>query len=1173
MDKRALETFAREQKKWLEEQIKISLRLIGILSSTDINSASIVGDRTVIRGIEKTYPKHFKEERDRVVERIKEDGYDSIVEECAYTWFNRIVALRFMEVHNYLGHGYKLFPTRDSKVPEIMENIPYVTSDLNLKQDVLERLSGDNLLEERYRYILIRQCHVLNKTLSCLFSNEFSYLDTLLPQSLLLNEDSIIRKIVQIDESNFKEDVEVIGWMYQFYISDKKDEVFASKQTITKKTLPAVTQLFTPDWIVKYMVENSLGRLWLESYPDSSIKETLKYYVEDAEQTDEVKAQLEQIRYKNVNPEDIKVVEPCCGSGHILVYMFDVLMKMYTEKGYTTRDIPKLILKKNIVGFDVDKRATQLSIFALIMKARSIDPRFFNEDRFVTPKVYEIKDSKILIKLNAKNKIREFNNSHWKQNPLTAQELSLVDYLVNTFEDGKTIGSLLIVKKYDYVTLRKKLKEYLDSTVFDLLEGIDDELILKRLIDLCKIANNLSNKYDVMVTNPPYIGISSMEEPVKKYAQTYYPNSKTDMFAMFMETGFIKQNGFTAMINMQSWMFLKSFEKLRYSLLDFFFTSMLHLGTRAFEEISGDVVSTTSFVFRKNKVTNYNGAYYRLTNTKTKENAFLSNTNSAYYSTMHKFASIPSCIFAYWISKDLVNVFTRSRLLSDVAKASQGMATGDNNKFVRFWWEVNIDDEKLNSSSREESISANKKWVPYNKGGSFRKWYGNNDYIVYFKDFGASIASSSGSVIRNSTQYLLQSITWGKIGTGPISFRYKPFGHVFDVAGTSIFANYNLLIYLLGLCNSCVVQHILEATAPTINYEVGQISNLPIIVSDDISKVNILVEENIKISKVDWNSSEMSWNFDNNHFFCHTKIEYCFDYYAKDCMSRHNLLKKNEILLNEYFINLYGLNNELDANIDDSLISLKNAKKVDYIKELISFIIGLIFGRFSLSQPGLVYAGGEWNSSKYDKYNPDNDGIIMIYEDYKIKGGLADELIKLIKLIYGEDNYQDNINFIADALGKKSNEVSEQTLARYLFNDYYYDHLRMYQNRPIYWLLSSGTSGAFKCLFYLHRYSKNTLATINSDYLLKETNRIKNEIQAIPQNVLLSQIEKESQLSILITKQQELLNYGKVLDFLANKYISLDLDDGVKANYAKFQGIELTTDTGKIKLDLLAPIK
>lgn len=616
MDKRALQSYAVWAKNNLESQIEVSLKTLGINSEKDIKEARKVGDYTIIDGDSNSYPGDLKEKRDSIIKLITTDGYKQVIEEFAYTWFNRIVALRFMEVHDFLPHGFRVLSSRDGGVePEIMKHLDLVKDELKLDLSVIQPLYAQGKLDEAYSYVLFRQCRALSGILPMLFDRDQDYLELLLPKALLKGE-TFITKLMEIGEDDFLNDVEVIGWLYQFYIFQKKDEVFASKETITKDTLPAVTQLFTPDWIVRYMAENSVGRIWLESYPNSALKSQMKYYVDDAKQEANVQQKIDAIKYKNVSPDEIKIIEPCCGSGHILVYVFDLLYKMYEERGYQSREIPTLILKNNLVGLDVDKRATQLASFSLIMKARTMNSRFFNDNYYVKPSVYEIWDARELLQNNYEQQLADLKI-------LSNEEIKEVKWLVETFRYGKTIGSLLKVSKKDFSVIERAIQTIKTKAVLTIFNSNflnDGVRCLEYLLSQAKV---MSAKYDVMITNPPYIGISSMEKPVKDYASAEYPDSKTDMFAMFMEVPYVKKNGFRAMINMHSWMFLSSYEKLRKKIImNEMIVNMVHLGAHAFEMIGGEVVQTTTFVLRNSPIAT-NGVYFRLVDEKDKEAAFL----------------------------------------------------------------------------------------------------------------------------------------------------------------------------------------------------------------------------------------------------------------------------------------------------------------------------------------------------------------------------------------------------------------------------------------------------------------------------------------------------------------------------------------------------------------------
>lgn len=843
MNKNAIQSFTQWAKIQLTSAIKQKAFEYGIIEKSIDESVSVVNGR-VLSHIE-------QKQRETLITRIKEEGYNQIIEEVTYTWFNRFIALRFMEVNGYLPTRVRVFSDENNNFnPQILKEALTIELD-NINKDKVINYLDKNQTEELYKYLLISQCNALNKIIPVLFEKISNYSELLFPDNLLKKNSVIEHLVTDIPEEDWKEQVQILGWIYQFYIADKKDETFASKKTITKNTLAAVTQLFTPDWIVKYMTENSLGRLWLESNPNSSIKESMKYYVEDAKQEEEVQRKLDEIKYKNVNPEDIRIIEPCCGSGHILCYIFDLLYKIYEESGYRKSEIPTLILEKNIYGLDIDKRASQLAYFSLLMKARSVDSRFFSREKIAKPKVLEIVDSQ--------NILDEDYIELMENNNFSNDTIKTAKYLVETFKNAKVIGSLLKVDKLDYKSFIEELKIKRKEGPLDLFSTILNNDLIPEFIKLARLAIVLSKKYDVMITNPPYIGISTMEQPVKDYANKHYPNSKTDMFAMFMETGFVKENGFNAMINMHSWMFLKSYEQLRRTIIDnYMIVNMIHLGAHAFEEIGGEVVQTTSFVIRNSKISS-NGVYFRLVDEKDKEPAFLSGGGIVINLNTYNF--IPNNVFAYWVSKNFISVLQKSKPLYEFGEPKKGLSTGDNEKFLRLWFEVSIKKECFNATDIINAFAYGSKWYPLNKGGSFRKWYGNNEYVINYENNGRKLKEFDRSVIRNEKYYFRESITWSMLSSTTLGMRYSQNGKIFEGAGPSLFVDNNLE-YLLGLTCSKIGVYFSKALNPTLNINISDIGNIPIIeTKSEYDNIRLITKNNIKISKDEWDSFETSWDF------------------------------------------------------------------------------------------------------------------------------------------------------------------------------------------------------------------------------------------------------------------------------------------------------------------------
>lgn len=1171
MNKKALLEYAVFARKELETQIALSLNKLGIFKDK-ILKANIVGDYVIIEGNPESFPKRVYSLRKRMISEHFEQGekFENIVEEFAYTWFNRIIAIRFMEIHDYFPHGFRVLTNKDgSYEPEILNNLPYVLEELKLDENVIHSLRDQNKTEELYRYVLFKQCEALSKVIPDIFDVREPYLELLLPNDLL-SQDSVIRKIESIPEEDFLDDVEVVGWLYQYYVASNREE-FRKAKVITKDLIPTLSQIFTPDWIVRYMADNSVGRLWLESYPNSSLKDSLKYYVDDAQQDEETQKKIDEIKYKNVNPEDIKIIEPCCGSGHILVYVFNLLMEMYLEKGYSKRDVPLLILKKNLYGLDIDKRAAQLAKFSLIMKARSIDSRFFNEGRFVEPNVFEIKDSQPLFDSNYKDSMESLHFSD--------ESIKLAEYLVNTFQHAKVIGSLLKVAPKDYKNLVEDIKRCKETESPGLFTGEFYDKGIKRLYYLIILATVMARKYDVMITNPPYLESGKMDELFKKYFAKHYPKSKTDMFSMFMDTDFVKKNGYYSIVNPDNWMFLVSFNKLREQILSSqTIINMIHLGMGVFDA----VVQATTFVLRNAFIPSYTAKFYRYVENRNPEDkiALFKQRKNEIVKKPSILKDIPNYLFAYWISNSVLEIYTKSKPLNQYCWPCQGLAVSGNDKFMRLWFEV--DSNKI-CFLRGKSIDywdMTKKftWFFHSKGGEVRKWYGNEDYVINFADDGYAVSSNFGSRFQNSRYYFKEAISWSDISSASISFRYKYPGHCFDAAGPSIFFDNNDdFYYIFGVLNSKVIAIISKFVSPALHFSVGQVAEYPLIDTEKENKEEIkrLVLQNIEIAKNEWDSFEYSYDF-SSHFLVGNfrLISDAYDSYIKLAQESFATLKNNEQKINKTVIDIYQLNEEISSDVDDGDINYRILDKNAATKSLISYFVGCLMGRYSLEKEGLVYAGGTFDTSKYGEYL-DEDGVLPIYQFVGINDGLTKCICNLIKRVYGDTYYRDNLNFVADALGRKSDEGAEEAINRYLNDSFYADHVQMYQKRPIYWMLNSGKQGAFKCLVYLHRYDKNTLAKINTKYFLPRTALYKVERERLVDQLSRADIAQkkklETQLARVEAAEEELNLYGQVLDHMANQYIELDLDDGVKTNYVKFQGISLEVNGATIKKDLLVP--
>lgn len=801
-----------------------------------------------------------KSQRQELIKQIKEKGYKQVMEEVAYTWFNRFIALRFMEVNNYLPSHIRVFSDASGAFkPEILNDVLHL--DLpGLDSGKVAEYIESNDTEALYRYLLLTQCNALNSALPVMFERMGGYTEMLLPNNILRQDSVLGHMVSDIPEEDWQDAVQIIGWLYQYYNTELKDDTFAQLKKnvkITKERIPAATQLFTPDWIVRYMVENSLGRLWLEGHPNAELHDGWKYYLDEAEQEPEVESQLAKLReeYKTIKPEEIKVIDPCMGSGHILVYAFDVLMQIYTSAGWDQREAAQSILKNNLYGLDIDDRAAQLAYFAVMMKARQYDRRLLT--RGIQPNIFSIRES---------NGIQAMTIEYFHKNDPKLK--ADIESIVTEMRDAKEYGSILNITPVDFAGLYARFDEIREDINMMQMAALDE------LLPLVKCAELLAQKYDVVVTNPPYMAVSNAGAKVNDYVKKNFPDSKADLFAVFIERcgQMAKKNGYQAMITQHAWMFLSSFEKLRTKLLAVDIVNMAHLGARAFEEIGGEVVQTTSFVIRKSHIADYKGEYCRLiepTSQQGKEDMFLSGENR-YAADQSNFSQIPGSPVAYWASQNILNAFG-NKTLGMIANPKVGLQTGENNRFTRLWYEILFDNFKVDAHSGIDALNSKKKWFPYNKGGDFRKWYGNNDYVVNWENDGWEIKHFTDdkgklrSRPQNTDTYFRESITWSKISSGTIAFRYKPTGHIYDVAGTSVFADTTMLLYLAGFCNSCVAMKFAQMLSPTINYEVGHISSFPIEFSDDAANtVTEVVNRCISISKDDWDADETSWDFKRN---------------------------------------------------------------------------------------------------------------------------------------------------------------------------------------------------------------------------------------------------------------------------------------------------------------------
>ncbi|WP_286910865.1 BREX-1 system adenine-specific DNA-methyltransferase PglX [Clostridium sp. UBA1652] len=1202
MDKNKIKSFAIWARRNLIAAVSEKANRIGI-SENKIEEATAVQGGFILEGKDEIF-QLSKSDRDALVNQVSEKGFEQVMEEVAYTWFNRFMGLRYMEVNDYLPTGVRILSSSiEGKVePDVLTKVSEIIDELGLNAievyDLLD--TGDTLDREKaYRIILVKQCNELGKIIPQMFEKISDYSELLLPDNLL-EEGSVIRKMVEdIEESDWLEEVEIIGWMYQYYISEKKDEVFAALKKnvkITKENIPAATQLFTPKWIVKYMVENSLGRLWLEGHPNEELQKEWKYYLEEAQQEPEVEEELKIIReeHARLSPEDIKVLDPCMGSGHILVYAFDVIYAIYKTAGYSEREIPRLILQNNLYGLDIDDRAAQLASFALIMKARYYNRRLFRE---IEREEIDLN----LCSIQESNGITEEVIEYYANG--NGQLKEDIEYLVKVFNDAKEYGSILQVEAVNFKAIKERLSEISEDQ--NLMFGDYRVLLLDKLPTIVKQCEVMSRKYEVCVTNPPYMGNRGMNSKLSKMVLNNFNKSKIDMFAIFIEVCNRLSGTFSAMITQQSWMFLTSYEQLRESILrDVNIESLIHLGPKAFDEIKGEKVKVASFVYRKNRINSYKPTFIRLTsfnNPSEKENQFFNADNKYISIKQDDFEKISGKPIAYWANEYMLNIFINGiKFEREIDLTGSQHITANNEKYLRMIWEVNQQD-------------LFNKWITYAKGGNYRKWYGNIDMVVDWSQNAIDFYKKNKTSNMIKEEYIFRSgITWTATTTSNFSARFLPNTGVFDKKGPSLFVKdsdmFNIYIAYL---NSTVVNYILALFSDGMDYQNIDIKRLPIVdfKTLDIGKLNCVTRENISISKKEWDSFETSLDFkvhpllkllDKNEKY---KLESIFLIWETECEESFEQLKNNEEELNRIFIDIYGLQDELTPEVGDKDITIRKADRERDIKSFISYAVGCIFGRYSIDGEGLIYAGGEfkdkWNV--YDKkvrkiekdedgnvisdlwveatFVPDLDNVIPITEDEYFEDDIVSRFIDFVRIVYGTDTLEENLDFIADSIGRKSSETARQAIRRYFIKDFYKDHLKVYQKRPIYWMFESGKNDGFKCLVYMHRYNDQTVAKVRTEYLHTLQRKYESEINRLQLVVDSEEYTAKDRTAAKkkidrISKQlEECKEYDQVVAYLANEKISIDLDDGVKVNYDKFQDVKVINSKGKeVKMNLLSKI-
>lgn len=1204
MNKNAIKKFAIEARKKLIDSVTDKAGMLGITEtscSEPITKGSDFEVYQTVAGTEVTLNKRQCEQRRRLKSQIESRGFEAVVEEVAYTWFNRICAIRFMEVNDYLPNRVRVLSSeKEGKMePDLVTQAPDVDLDLTAqeKEEIINwKMSGTSEdTDKLYCRLFLKQCHQLHEILPGLFEADSDYMELLFGISYT-NKDDVIYMLVNPETGIPEEDfnvstldeegnptgqVEIIGWLYQYYNTELKDDTFAKLKKnikITKERIPAATQLFTPDWIVRYMVENSVGRIWIEHLraldPDTDEKATAerfgwKYYLPEAEQEEAVNVKLVEIRttYKDLKPTDITCIDPCMGSGHILIAMFDVLMDIYESAGYDKREAAFEIVEHNIHGLDIDQRAYQLAYFAVMMKGRGYNRRFLRgREGKPEPKVYAIVESNDI----NRNHLQFFGThlSEMERNLAVMQ----IGGLLDIFIAAREYGSILNVDVCDWDVL-ERFADDLDADGQISFESVGSEETQESLRKLVRVARNLGQKYDAVVTNPPYMGASNMNATLSKFVKDNYADYKSDFFSAFIVkcSAMTKQEGYLGFLTPYVWMFIQSYEKLRqYLFTQATIETLIQFEYSAFEEAT---VPICTFVF-KNSYVDKKGCYLRLTEfrggmevQRQKALEAINNHECGFYYEQNakQYSKIPGSPVAYWVNRNLFYDYDISNPLGILFPVKKGMTTSDNNRFLRFWYEV-----------EQKQISI--KWFRTHKGGEFRRWYGNDENIVNWENNGTELRAFPGSVIRNEDYYFKRCITWNDISSSKTGFRYVKGNSISNASGPSVYCNTNRLLYILGLCNSKVVEYIFAITCPTIHFEVGRVAELPIIIEKE-GDVQEFVKDNLELSKTDWDSFETSWDFQRHPLVRKVStIAEAFSQWQAECDNRFDQLKANEEELNRIFIDIYGLQDELTPEEEDKDVTVRKADLSRDIRSFLSYAIGCMFGRYSLDEEGLIYAGGEWHVSRYHTFIPDADNCIPITDEEYFSDDMVGRFVDFVKIVYGADTLEENLDFIANALGNKG-DTSREVIRNYFLKDFYADHLKVYQKRPIYWLFDSGKQNGFKALIYMHCYDADTVGRVRTDYLHRAQKYVETAMQSAQYTIEnASSASEKSKATKAVTKYTKQLSEMKIYDeaiaHIANQRIEIDLDDGVKVNYAKFQGVEVAQEGKKaLKVDLLAKLK
>ncbi|HUW71179.1 MAG TPA: BREX-1 system adenine-specific DNA-methyltransferase PglX [bacterium] len=1214
MNQSLLKSFAPEARNRFRATMEQRAALLGLSADKEPVTAQKSGDKIYIGG--KAFPAAWEDQRKKLAERIARQGWNAVMEEAAYTWFNRFAALRYMEVHGYTPQGIRvLTPTPQGSQPEILERAAGINLPGLKKEDILELKLDGQRDEELYRLLVLALCESFHSQLPLLFPAVQEDLELLLPD-MLLRSDSLLSWFVQGMPDGEWQEIEVLGWLYQYYISELKSEYMARKTAYKKEEIPAVTQLFTPKWIVQYLVHNSLGRTWLLHYPESALKTKMPYYIEPAQQEPEVEAELKQLFSGSLNPEDIKLLDPAMGSGHILVTAYDVLREIYLERGYQRQQCARLILEKNLYGLDIDLRASEIACFALIMKAREDDPGILETGKGLRLNLLSFRDCSPV----------EWADLIQSLNPAKDQRENMKAVL-SLFEQGTLFGSLIEIPEH-LVGKLGDLALWLENvaTGQDLLasKAAESALVFVRL------AQVLGLKYDQVVSNPPYMGNKFLSPALKAFLGKKYEGYEKDLFSAFIVRNllFSKVGGQLGFMSPFVWMFISSYEELRSKLIDDeVITSLIQLEYSGFD---GATVPICTFTLQRSKVRNYKGVFIRLSDFRGAQNQApkaleaIRDHNCGWFFSVQpdEFRKIPGRPIAYWVSEKITSLFSNCSYIEKAVKIREGINTGDNDLFLRFWHEV-----QSGNSGMYNSVE-NPRWLPHRKGGPFRRWYGNNDYVLNWKNRGIDIhryhnlpLDYNGAPVRGKKYFGLECLSWSRISSGDFAIRYYGSGMTYDSTAPSIFGSSAELSFLISFLNSKVVSILLKAMSPTLDYRITSLGRLPIRESNT-GKLVVNSNNLILRSKSDWDAFETSWDFESLPWLPKTLPTYLNDttisapdqHSIASCWDTWRAIGQHwtaEMLRleeenNRLFIDAYGLQDELTPEVPIEQITLtvnpwyrykpRKSKpevteddgpgneepgaagtavgpqiypegearmRADGARELVSYALGCAMGRYSLDEGGLVYAeagGAGFDGERYRSYPADDDGIVPVTDFKWFEEDAAVRVEDLVRTVWGSEQHEQNMAWLAEALEAKGTELPLDTLRRYLAGDFYKDHLQTSKKRPIYWKFSSGKEKAFEALVYLHRYHAGSLSRMRMQYVVPLTGQLRKKIDSLDAQIreAASTAERkrlEKEQATLQKKLAELAKFDEELNHYAQLQISLDLDDGVRVNYGKFGGL------------------